>query len=135
MINSVVVAGNMGKDAELITSEGGINVTRFSIAVNEIRGKGDEKKTTTHWIDCVAFGTTAEAISKFTSKGSKITVQGRLNQRKWESQEGQILSRIVVVVDRVEFMSRAALTIAGVNESGEEVDADVTQEAVIAEAA
>ena len=109
MINSVVITGNLGKDPELTTSEGGTVITRFSIAVNEIRGKGNEKKTKTHWIDCVAFGPIAEATSTYVGKGSKVTVQGRLNQRKWENESGQMFNRLVVIVEKIAFMTKASV--------------------------
>ena len=112
MINTVTVAGYLGDKPKTVELENKLVITKFSIAVNEVRGKGADRKELTHWIDCTAFGILASTIDKYLTKGSKVTVAGKLNQQKWES-EGKKMSRLVVIVDNIAFMSKQADVIEG----------------------
>jgi single-strand DNA-binding protein len=106
MINSVTITGHLGDNPKAIALESGLAIANFSIAINEVRGKGADRKEVTHWVDCTAFGLLAETIHKYLSKGSKVTVAGRLSQQKWESQDGKKMSKIIVIVDNIAFMSQ-----------------------------
>lgn len=106
MINSVIITGHLGDNPKAIALESGLTIANFSVAVNEVRGKGKDRKDFTHWIDCTAFGILAETVSKLLSKGSKVTVAGRLNQQKWESADGKKMSKLVVIIDNIAFMSQ-----------------------------
>ena len=81
-------------------------VANFSLATSESRKdkESGEKTEKTEWHRCAAFGKTAEACKEHLSKGSRINVQGRLRQRKWEK-DGQPHSKIEVLVDRIDFLS------------------------------
>ena len=79
----------------------------ISVAVNE-REKNQqtgEWEDVPSYFDLVMFGNRAEAVSHYLSKGSKVAVKGRLRQRRWES-DGQRRSKVEVIVDEIEFMSR-----------------------------
>ena len=105
-INSVVISGNLGADPELRSSAGGTPILSLRIAVNERRkDQSGEWTDYTNWVDAVMFGTRAEKVSRYLSKGSKVSVSGRLHYSSWEK-EGQRRSKLEVVVDEIEFMSR-----------------------------
>ncbi len=124
MINTVTVAGYLGNDPKTVVLESKLVITKFSIAVNEVRGKGADRKELTHWIDCTAFGILASTIDKFLTKGSKVTVAGKLNQQKWES-EGKKMSRLVVIVENIAFMSKAAEESTSTEEEPQDITDDV----------
>lgn len=94
--NSCVLVGRLTKDPEVKTTSTGKSVCPFTVAVD--KGYGREG---TNFIDCEAWGKTAEFISKYMKKGSQILVDGRLDQQVWET-DGQKRSKIRVVVNSVE---------------------------------
>ena len=102
-INTVVISGNLTRDAE-VKSTSTIEVVTFTVAVNERRkGANGEWEDYANFFDCTAFG---ERYAKFSlSKGTKVTVQGRLRWSQWEK-DGQKRSKVDIVVDHIEFMSR-----------------------------
>lgn len=95
-LNTVTLTGNLVRDIELKTTQGGTNVANATIAVNGFKD-GD-----TSFIDLVMFGSTAEVASKYLSKGQKIGVSGRLQQRSWEAKDGTKRSTVEVVVSNLE---------------------------------
>lgn len=103
MINRVVLVGRITKDPELRTSSSGNSVVSFTIAVDS-RLKNPDGERGTAFIGCVVFGTTAETVSKFTRKGSLLGVEGYLNQRKYQRQDGSTASVLEVICDSVQFL-------------------------------
>jgi single-strand DNA-binding protein len=107
MINSVTIAGNLGKDAELKSSQSGTAVLRFGVAVNE-RRKDQQGNWSdyTNWVSCVMFGKRAQAVAQYLTKGTKVSVQGKLHYSSWQGKDGTSRSKLEVMVDELEFMSR-----------------------------
>lgn len=107
-INRVIVSGNIGRDPELRSTAGGSQILSFSLAVNDrTRDKSTGEWTDRiNWVDCVVFGARADPLSRFLSKGAKVAVEGKLRYSSWESKDGGKRSKLEVVVDEVEFMSR-----------------------------
>ena len=106
-INRVNLSGNLTRDAELTATQGGTQVARFGLAVNE-RVKNQrtgEWESRPNFIDCVMFGLRAEKLAQYLCKGTKVAVEGRLRYSSWE-RDGERRSKIEVIVDEVEFMSR-----------------------------
>ena len=107
-INHVTISGNLTRDPELRQTQGGTSVLQMGVAVNDRR----KNPTTGEWedvanfIDAVMFGTRAERVAQYLAKGTKVAIEGRLRYRAWE-QDGQRRSKLEVVVDEIEFMSRA----------------------------
>lgn len=99
--NKVILIGNITKDLELRHTTSGIAVTSFTIAINT---KWKEKEETT-FVDIVVFNTTAENCCKYLKKGNPIFVEGRLQQKKWETEDGQKRSKMEVIGERVQFLS------------------------------
>ena len=100
------ITGNLTRDPELRATQSGTQVLHLGVAVNDRR----RNPQTGNWedypnfIDCVMFGTRAEAIQRYLSKGTKVAIEGRLRYSSWE-RDGQKRSKIEVVIDEIEFMS------------------------------
>lgn len=87
MLNRCIIAGRMVKDPELRTTQSGISVASFTLAVErDIKSKNGEKET--DFIDVVAWRHTAEYLCKYISKGSMVVVSGRLQIRSWKDRDG-----------------------------------------------
>lgn len=97
-MNKIVITGNLTKDPELRTSNSGLKVTSFSVAVKRPYAKNGE----VDFIDCTAFRQTAEFISKYFFKGKPILVEGHLQSRTWEK-DGVKRKAWEIIVDNVEF--------------------------------
>ena len=106
-INKVVISGNLTRDPELRQTANGFSVLSFGVAVNDRRRNQQtgEWEDYPNFIDCTMFGARAESVSRFLSKGSKVAIEGKLRWSQWE-RDGQKRSKIEVVVDEIEFMSR-----------------------------
>lgn len=106
-INKVVISGNLTRDPELRATTGGTQVMSFGIAVNDRRKNQQtgEWEDYPNFVNCVMFGTRAEAVSRYLAKGSKIAIEGHLHYSAWE-RDGQKRSKLEVIVDQIEFMSR-----------------------------
>lgn len=106
MINSVTLAGNLTRDAEIRQTNGGSAILRFSIAVNERRKNGNtgEWEDFPSFFNCVIFGNRATALSQYLAKGTKVCVQGKLRSSSYEK-NGEKRSSVDVIVDEVEFLS------------------------------
>ena len=105
MYNKIILIGNLTKDPELRYTPQGTPVASFRIAVNYKYKQSDEVKQETMFIDNVIFGKQAESCSKYLNKGSSVLVEGRLQERRWES-NGQQKSKFEVVAQSVKFLSR-----------------------------
>ena len=106
-INRVNISGNLTRDPELRMTSGGTQVLSFGVAVNDRRRNpqtGDWEDYP-NFVDCTMFGTRAEAVSRYLSKGSKVAIEGKLRYSSWE-RDGQRRSKLEVIVDEIEFMSR-----------------------------
>ena len=105
--NKVILLGNLTRDPELRYTPNGTPVTTFGLAVNRRSGQGDERREEVCFVDIVAFGREAETSSEFLSKGRPVLIEGRLQWRSWEGQDGQKRSKHEVVAERIQFMPRA----------------------------
>ncbi len=106
--NRVIIAGNLTRDPELRYIPNGQPVTNFTVAINRnYTTQAGERKEETSFIPVVTWRKQAETCNQYLSKGSPVLVEGRLQQRSWENQEGQRKSVIEVVADRVVFLGGA----------------------------
>lgn len=107
-INRVNITGNLTRDPELRATAGGTQMLAFGVAVND-RRKNPQTGTwedVPNFVDCIVFGSRAEAVSRFISKGSKVAIEGKLRYSAWETKEGQRRSKLEVIVDEIDFLSR-----------------------------
>lgn len=105
-INRVIISGNLTRDPELRSTAGGTSVLGFGVAVNDRRKNQQtgEWEDYPNFIDCTMFGARADALKRYLSKGTKVTIEGKLRWSQWE-RDGQKRSKIEVIVDELEFMS------------------------------
>lgn len=106
-INRVVLSGNATRDAELRQTQGGSSVLAFGLAVNDRRKNPQtgEWEEYPNFVDLTMFGSRAQALAPYIKKGSKLAVEGKLRYSSWE-RDGQKRSKLEVIVDEIEFMSR-----------------------------
>lgn len=103
MINRVILVGRLTKDPELRKTNNGTAVASFTIAVDD-RTKDANGERTTSFIPCAVWNQAAENVSKYCHKGSLVGVDGRLNQRTYDSKDGKKVSVIEVIADSVQFL-------------------------------
>ena len=106
-INRVNISGNLTRDPELRATASGTQVLSFGVAVNDRRRtpQTGDWEDYPNFVDCTMFGTRAEAVSRYLQKGSKVAIEGKLRYSSWE-RDGQRRSKLEVIVDEIEFMSR-----------------------------
>jgi len=103
MLNHIVIMGRLTRDPELRTTQSGVNVASFSVAVERDFGGRDGGERQTDFIDCVAWRQTGEFVSRYFRKGSMIVVSGRLQSRKWQDREGNNRTNWEISADNVYF--------------------------------
>ena len=103
MVNRVVLVGRLVKDPELRKTNSDISFATFTLAVDN-RMKDADGTRGTIFLDCRVFRDQAESLVKNTRKGSKVAVDGSLNQRNFERRDGTKGKVIEVVVDSVTFL-------------------------------
>lgn len=99
MINSMVLQGRLTKDVELRHTQSGTAVASFTVAWSE-KYKEQERKL---FLNCVAWGGTAEFLSKYFSKGDQLIVDGKLTMRDWEDSNGNKRTATELTVTEVHF--------------------------------
>lgn len=100
-MNKVMLIGRLVRDPDVKTSQSGVVVARYTLAVDR-RFKKDGEQTA-DFIGCIAFGKTAEFAEKYFKKGIKIAVVGRIQTGSYENKEGQRVYTTDVVVEENEF--------------------------------
>ncbi len=103
-INRVVISGNLTRDPEVRSTASGMPVMSVGIAVNDRRKNSQtgEWEDYANFIDCTMFGTRAQNIANYLSKGTKVTIEGKLRWSQWE-RDGQKRSKIEVIIDDIDF--------------------------------
>ena len=103
MLNHIVIMGRLTRDPELRTTQSGVSVASFTVACDRDFGGRDGGERQTDFIDCVAWRSTGEFVSKYFHKGSMIVVSGRLQSRKWQDREGNNRTNWEINADNVYF--------------------------------
>jgi single-strand DNA-binding protein len=105
-VNKVIVLGRLGADPEVKTVAGGQNVARLSVATSENwTDREGQKQERTEWHRVVVWGKLAELCGKYLSKGRQVYLEGRLQTRQWEDQQGQKRYSTEIVANTVQFLS------------------------------
>lgn len=108
-LNKVFLIGNLTRDPELRYIPSGSAVATFTLAINRVYNtQSGEKKEQTSFIRIVVWGRRAEICGEYLSKGSPLFVEGRLQSRDWETQDGQKRSTVEVVADNIQFLRGGA---------------------------
>lgn len=112
-LNKVLLIGNVGKDPEMRYTPTGNPVTSFTLATNRTYQTSDgQTKKETEWFNIVAWSKLAEQCNQLLARGKKVFVEGRIQTRSWEGQDGQKRSRVEVIANRVMLLDRAPGTAA-----------------------
>lgn len=108
-MNRCYVSGNLTKDGELRTTQGGTEILTFGIAVNDRKRdpNSGEWVEVPNFFDCVVFGKRADSLSRLLRRGMKCCIEGKLRWSQWNDKSGQKRSKVEIVVDEIEFMSQS----------------------------
>jgi single-strand DNA-binding protein len=101
--NSVTLIGNLTRDPDLRTTDGGSSVADFGLAINRKYKANGEWQENAAFIEVTCWGSTAENAKKFLSKGDPVFIDGRISQDTWES-DGQKQSKVYVTAETVNFL-------------------------------
>ena len=106
-LNKVMLIGNVGTDPEMRYTANGNAVTTFRMAVNRnYSGPDGERREETEWFSIVTWNKLAETCSQFLQKGRSAYVEGRLQTRSWEGQDGQRRFKTEVIANTVQFLDK-----------------------------
>lgn len=110
-INKALVYGNLTRDPEIRALPSGAQVANFSVATNRVwKDQNGAKQENTDYHNVVVFGRQAETAAQYLKKGSSVYVEGRMQTRSWDGQDGKKQYRTEVVADRIQFGPRAGST-------------------------
>ena len=118
MYNKVILIGNLTRDPEIRYTPQGTSVGNFSLAVNRRYKTGEESREEVSYFDIVVFGKQAEVCGQYLNRGSMVLVDGRLQQRRWETEDGKKRSKVEVVGENVRFMPKRSSGSGGSGETG-----------------
>ena len=105
MLNLAQIIGHLGRDPDVRYTAEGTAVANLAVATNETwKDKDGEKQERTEWHRVVLFGKVAEIAAQFLKKGSLVYLQGRLQTRKWQGDDGQDRYTTEIVADRMRML-------------------------------
>lgn len=103
-LNKALIIGNLTRDPEIRTLPSGKSVVSFSVATNRTWvNQAGEKQQEVQFHNIVSFGKQAEVIKQYLTKGSMIFIEGRIQTRTWDAQDGAKRSRTEIVIDNFQF--------------------------------
>ncbi len=119
-LNKAIIIGNLTRDPEAKSLPSGTKVTSFSLATNSVwKDKTGAKQEDTQYHNIVVFGSQAETVAQYLKKGQSAMVEGRIQTRSWDSQDGSKKYRTEIVADRVQFGPKAGAGGSGTVGGGE----------------
>ncbi len=102
-MNKVILIGRLGQDPKTANTQTGTIIVNFSLATDEsFTGRDGNKVDKTEWHRVVAFGKQAEFCSNYLSKGRLVLIEGKIQTRKWQDQQGQDRWTTEVVANRIQ---------------------------------
>ena len=108
-LNKVFLIGNLTRDPELKTLPSGTPVASFGVATNRVwKNQQGERQEEAQFHNIVVFGRQAETTSQYLTKGSLVLVEGRIQTRSWDGQDGKKNYRTEIVAERVQFGPKGA---------------------------
>ncbi len=120
-VNKVILVGNLGADPEVRKTASQQSVTQFSLATSESWvNKDGERQEKTEWHRIVIWGKLAETCAKHLAKGRQVFIEGRLQTRSWETEQGQKKFTTEVIANQVLFLGRSPQSLGkenGLNET------------------
>ena len=104
-LNRVVLIGRLTRDPEIRYTPAGTAVASFSLANGKTYAVSGEKKEQVSYFDCIAWSKLGEVMVEYCKKGHRIAVEGRLQQSRWDDQDGKKRSKVEVVVENFQFLT------------------------------
>jgi single-strand DNA-binding protein len=103
-LNKAFIIGNLTRDPELKSLPSGMHVATFGVATNRVwRDKNGARQDATEFHNIVVFGRQAETAAQYLKKGNGVLIEGRIQTRSWDGQDGQKRYRTEIVAERVQF--------------------------------
>jgi len=103
--NRVMLMGNLTRDVEIKPAGQAATVAKFGLAINrKYRTKEGEQREETTFVDCDAFGRTADVMAQYLRKGRPVFIEGRLKLDQWQDQQGNNRSKLKVIVEGFQFI-------------------------------
>jgi single-strand DNA-binding protein len=97
-LNKVTIIGHLGRDPEMRYTPSGRPVTTFSVATSRSWNTSDgERRSDTEWFNVVSWGSLAEICKQYLSKGQQVYIEGRLQTRRWEDDDGNKRTTVEIV--------------------------------------
>lgn len=103
-LNRVLLMGNLTRDVEVKYTANNTAVANIGLALNRRYRSGDEYKEETTFVDCEAWGKTAETMGKYLAKGRPVFIEGRLKLDEWQDRDGNRRTKLVTVVENFQFI-------------------------------
>ena len=103
-INRVIITGNLTRDPELRSTPGGTSVCSLRVAVNSRRKEADQWVDKPNYFDVTVWGAQGENCAQYLAKGRPVAIDGRLNWREWEAQDGSKRQAVDIIADSVQFL-------------------------------
>lgn len=103
-MNRVCLIGNLTKDPELRHTQSGTAVCNLRVAVNTRRKEGDEWVEKPNYFDVTVWGKQGENVAQFCSRGKQVGIDGRLEWREWQADDGTKRQAVEIVADSVKFL-------------------------------
>lgn len=106
-LNKAIIIGNLTRDPEMRSLPSGMQVANISVATNRVwKDKNGTKQEDTDYHNVVVFGRRAETVGQYLKKGSSVLVEGRIQTRSWDAQDGTKKYRTEIIADTVQFGPR-----------------------------
>jgi len=110
-LNKVMVIGRLGRDPEMRYTPSGRPVTTFSVATSRSWNTADgERRTETEWFNIVAWSSLAEICNQYLVKGQQVYIEGRLQTRHWEDDNGKHHSSVEIVANEMIMLGKRRLS-------------------------
>ena len=107
-LNKAFILGNLTRDPEMRSLPSGVPVTNFSVATNRVwKDREGKKQESAEFHNIVVFARQAEVAAQYLRKGSSVLIEGRLQTRSWEGQDGQKKYRTEIIADRLQLGPRS----------------------------
>jgi single-strand DNA-binding protein len=104
-LNRVILIGRLTRDPEIRYTPAGTAVASFSLANSRTYAVTGEKKEQVSYFDCIAWSKLGEIITEYCKKGHRIAVEGRLQQSRWDDQDGKKRSKVELVIENFQFLT------------------------------
>lgn len=106
-LNRVILLGDLTRNPELRETNGGTTVCMFGLVMDRYYTSNGENRVETTFLDITTYGRTADAVARYTHKGSTVLVEGRLHLDQWETRDNppQKRSKLIVIGETVKFVS------------------------------